>query len=101
MAAAETIREVRVADCVEQIDVDELPAYVAKLEPGPTDGPWVEVLREGKVIALVRASRARISESLGARPIPDFAARLTETWGEKPLDTDSTAIIREDRDARG
>jgi hypothetical protein len=34
------------------------------------------------------------------RPIPDFLGRLHAMFGETPIDSDGTAFIREDRDAR-
>jgi hypothetical protein len=97
MATSTTIR-----DSVVQIAVEDLPSHLASLETELSECHSIELVRGETVIAEVRApKRLAEPERPADRPIPDFMARLRELYPDGPLDVDTTAMIREDRDARG
>jgi hypothetical protein len=87
---------------IRRIDVDELPRHLSSLEQELGNDGAIELTRNDLVIAEVRAKVVPIpSQSAARRPIPDFEARLRELFPGGPLSTDSTELIREDRDGRG
>jgi hypothetical protein len=97
MATIATVR-----DAVVKISVEELIKHLPTLEAELSEAGSMELVRDGKVIAEMRAPRQKsLLIEPADRPIPDFMARLRAIWGDKPLDVDTTAMIREDRDSRG
>jgi hypothetical protein len=62
----------------------------------------IELVRGETAIAEMRAPKQRIELPQPVdRPIADFMGRMKSIWGDKPLDIDTTVMIREDRDSRG
>jgi hypothetical protein len=89
-------------ETVLRLSVEELGEHLATLEEELSGGRSIELIRGERVIAEVRAPKEEATTVAAVRPqMPDFKARLREIWGDQPLDVDMTAVIREDRDARG
>jgi hypothetical protein len=92
MAAATPIR----------IDLDELGSHIAVLESELSQGHSVELVRGGSLVGEVYAKSSPLREIAERPPMPDFMARLKETWGDHVFPEGyMTAIVREDRDGRG
>jgi len=67
------------------------------------DFPKVErILREGKEVKITKRNKViakLVPESSAAGvPLPDFAQRLKEIYGDRVLETSGAELIREDRD---
>ncbi len=99
MAANDVLIQQSTVPSVLRIPIEELPAHLATLEVELEGGRYIELVRDGNVIADVRAPATCVSRRvLPASERPDFMARMKARWGDKPLNVDTTAWIREDRD---
>lgn len=98
MGASGIVRDVAAGGAL-RIAVEDLASHLATLEAELSGGRAIELVRGGVVVAEVRGVDAIANAA--PKPMPDLKARLRSIWGDKPLDVNMTAVIREDRDARG
>jgi len=82
-----------------RIRVEDLGQHLATLESELSDGRSIELVRNERVVAELRAK----TEQEHVRPaMPDFMGRMKAIWGDKVFPEGyMTQAIREDRDARG
>ena len=65
-----------------------------KVEAELDEGEEIEIVKRGKVVAkLVPAKRAE-----QPLPVPDFLARLQETWGSRVLEPNNADLLSEGRE---
>lgn len=80
-----------------RIAVEDLAAHIETLEADLQGVSAIELTRGETVVAEVRAPVAAVSRSA---KLPDFMAQLRATWGDQPLNVDTTEWIREEREER-
>jgi len=86
---------------VTRMSMDEFVASKDSLERVLSQGHFIEVLRDGKVIAEVCVPGDTTPSRISAKaPFPDFLQRLRALWGETPMGSDITEVMSADRDAR-
>ncbi len=81
-----------------RLQVEELPAHLPTLEAELKNVLRIEILREGKVVAEIRAREPESLDQAERPEMPDFMARMKQMWGDRVFE-DSTPLIRADRDA--
>jgi hypothetical protein len=85
-----------------RIAIDELGSHIAMLKSELNEGHSVELLQGDAVIGEVSAKLSTTDVTPGRRlKSKEVMARLLRDFPDGPVSFDSTAMIREDRDARG
>ncbi len=81
-----------------RVQVEELAAQLGTMEAELERGHRVELLLGDKVIAELRAPELEAAVGSERPEMPDFMARMRKIFGDKPLNVDTAAWVREDRD---
>ena len=81
-----------------RVQIEDLAAHLKAMEAELERGHRVELVRGDKVIAEMRAPELAAVLQEERPEMPDFMARMRKIFGDKPLNVDTTAWVREDRD---
>jgi hypothetical protein len=87
---------------VQRIAVEDLASHLATLEAELSGGRAIELVREGTVVAEVRAVEGgakaqRVGEGF-ARHLPMLRAQMKANFGDEILDVDTAEWVAEGRD---
>jgi antitoxin (DNA-binding transcriptional repressor) of toxin-antitoxin stability system len=74
--------------------VRDLRYAFPKVEAELAEGEEIEIVKRGKVVARLVPAR-RIEQP---RAVPDFLARLQETWGSQLLEPSNADLLSEGRE---